>query len=165
MDYTMRGTLDILPMDMFLKFNSMANILYLKEVADSFRVTMYTKEDHTMLVHYIKYWDYRFKECGKGLYNLNIYYPEIITLPTERGDTDYYFLSNVNVNMEYFTCADIEGADRARNLQQILVWPSNQKLINTLSDNLIINCHVLMDNMRHAHAIYRPATSILKWKW
>ena len=30
MDYTMRGTLDILPMDIYVNDNSMANILSLK---------------------------------------------------------------------------------------------------------------------------------------
>ena len=40
MYYTMRGTLDILPMGIYLNDNSMANILYLKEVGDSLRVNM-----------------------------------------------------------------------------------------------------------------------------
>ena len=43
MDYTMRGILDILPINTYVNYNSMANILSLKEVADSFRVTMDTK--------------------------------------------------------------------------------------------------------------------------
>ena len=43
MDYTTRGTLDILPMGIYVNDNSMANILSLKEVVDSFRVTINTK--------------------------------------------------------------------------------------------------------------------------
>ena len=43
MDYTMRGILDILPMYIYVNSNSMANIISLKEMADSFRVTMDTK--------------------------------------------------------------------------------------------------------------------------
>ena len=61
MDYTMRGTLDILPMDIYANDNSMANIISLKEVEDYFLMAMDTKEDHTMLVHYIKYKAYSFK--------------------------------------------------------------------------------------------------------
>ena len=64
--------------------------------------------------------------------------------------------------MEYFICAYIEVADRARDLQHLLGWPSNKQLINALSKNLIINCPVLSDDLRHAHAIYGPATAILK---
>ena len=43
MDYTMRGTMEILPMGIYVNDNSMENTLSLKEVADSFRVTMDTK--------------------------------------------------------------------------------------------------------------------------
>ena len=70
--YTMRGTLDILPMGVYVNDNSMVNILSLKEVADSFRITMYTKEYHAMLVHYRNDKACRFKECGKGIYYLDI---------------------------------------------------------------------------------------------
>ena len=66
-----------------------------------------------MLVHYSEDKAYRFKECGKGLYYLNVSNLEIITLTTKRGDTNYYFWSTVNANMEYFTRVDIEGSDRA----------------------------------------------------
>ena len=52
---TMRGTLDILPMYIYVNDNSIPNILSLKEVTDSFRVKIDTKEDHAMLVHYRKY--------------------------------------------------------------------------------------------------------------
>ena len=120
MNYTMRGTLDILPMGIYANDNSMANILSLKKVSYYFRVTMDTKEDQTMLVHYSKDKDYHFKECGKGLYYLEVSNPEIITLMTEREDTDYSFLYNVNVNMKYFTRADIEVSDRALDLQHLL---------------------------------------------
>ena len=64
--------------------------------------------------------------------------------------------------MEYFTRADIEGSDRAHDLQQLLGWPSDQQLINVLSKKLIINCPVLSDNVRRAHAIYGPVTTLFK---
>ena len=43
MDYTMRGTLDILPMDIYANDNSTANIISLKELEDYFLVAMDTK--------------------------------------------------------------------------------------------------------------------------
>ena len=165
MDYTMRGILDILRMEIYVNDNSMENILSLEEVSDSFRVTMNTKEYHAILLHYSKDKAYRFKECGKGLYYLDVSYPEIITLTTERGDTDCYFFSTVNVNMEYFAYAEIDESDRACGLQHLLWWPSDQHLINALSKNLIINCPVLSDDVRRAHAIHGRATAILKGGW
>ena len=102
MECTMRGILDILLMYIYVNDKSMANILSLKGVADSFYVTMDTKEYHTMLVHYSDDKEYRFKKCGKGLYYIDVSNPEIITPTTQRGDTDYYFLSTVISNMDYF---------------------------------------------------------------
>ena len=78
----------------------------------------------------------------------------------EKGDVLGWTPSNAN--MDYFTRADIEGADRARDLQHLLGWPSDQHLINALSKNLIINLPVLSDDVKHAHAIYGLATAILK---
>ena len=52
MDFTLRGTLDILPMGIYVNDNFMAKIISLKEVTDYFQVIMDTKEDHRMLVHY-----------------------------------------------------------------------------------------------------------------
>ena len=80
----------------------MANIIYIKEVADYFRVTMDTKEDHMMLVNYIKDTAYYFKEFEKGIYYIDISNPETIPLKTESGNTNYSFLSTVNATMEYF---------------------------------------------------------------
>ena len=58
-------------MGIYVTDNSMADIISLKEVADYFHVTMDTKENHTMLVQYNKDKSYRFKEFGKGLYNID----------------------------------------------------------------------------------------------
>ena len=63
--------------------------------------------------------------------------------------------------MEYFNHTDIEGVDIAHELQQQLGWTSDQQLINALSKTLIINCPVLPDDVRCAHAIYGPTTAIL----
>ena len=104
---------------------------------------MDTKEDHAILVHYITDRDYCFNKFGKDLYYLNVSNTETIPLMTESDNTDYSFLSSMNMNMEYFHRAVIEGSNRARYLQHLLRWPSNQQLINALSKNLIINCPVL----------------------
>ena len=137
----MRGTLDILPMGIFVNYNSTEEIISIKEVADYLRVTMDTKEYHTMLFHYRK--AYRVKEIGNGLYYLDISNPETIPLTTENSYTNYYYLSTVNSNMEYFNHAEIEGLHRARDLQYLPGCPSDKQLINYLSMNPIIHCPVL----------------------
>ena len=81
---------------------------------------------------------------------------------TERRDTDYYFFCTVNVNMDYFTRAEIEVSYRSRDLKHLIVWPSNKQLIKALSKNFIIKFPVLSDDVRRAHVIYGPDTAILK---
>ena len=61
MYYTIRGTLDILAMDIYINDNSVVKIISLKEVEDSSRMKMDNKEYHTMLVHYREDKTYRFK--------------------------------------------------------------------------------------------------------
>ena len=100
MDYTLMGTLEILPMGIYVSYNYMANILSLKEAADYLRMNTDTKEYHTMLFHYIKDKYYRFNGCGKSLYYLNVSNPEITPPTPESGNTNYCFLSTVNAKME-----------------------------------------------------------------
>ena len=87
-------------MGIYVNDKSMANIISLKGVVDYFRVTMDNKEDHTILVHYREDKAYCLKEFLNGLYYLDVSNPEIITLTTDQGDTDYYLLSTGNENME-----------------------------------------------------------------
>ena len=98
------------------------------------------------------------------MYYLDFSNQEIITLTTKRVNTNCYFLYTVNSKMDYFTRAYIEGSYRSLYLQHLLGWPSDQQLINALSNNFIINYRVLSDGVRRAHAIYGPAAAILKVK-
>ena len=50
----------------------MANILALEDVAGIFRVTMDTGSEKAMLVHVSEQKAFHFKECGIGLYHINI---------------------------------------------------------------------------------------------
>ena len=57
---------------------------------NSLCVTIDTKEDHTMLVHFYKEKEYRFKDCVNGLYYLDISDPEITPLIAKGTVTNYY---------------------------------------------------------------------------
>ena len=59
---------------------------------------------------------------------------------------------------------EIEGADKARHLQQILGWPSDQALITALQGNQILNCPITADDSHRALAIYGPVVLILAGK-
>ena len=76
----MKGTLNILPMSIYVNNKSTEEILSLKEVASLFCMNMDTKQDHTTLVHFNKYKTHCFKEFGNGLYHFGISDQEIFPL-------------------------------------------------------------------------------------
>ena len=90
MDYTMKDNLNISPMSTYVNDNSMANILSIREVTNYLRVTMYTNEDHTMLINFKKDKAYNFKKSGNSLYNIDIPEPEISPLTSKDNITQYY---------------------------------------------------------------------------
>ena len=90
MDYTMKGTLKSSPISIYMNDNFMANISSIKEVKNSLRVTMYTNEDHTMLINFKKDKAYNFRKFGNSLYNIDIPEPEISPLTSKDNITQYY---------------------------------------------------------------------------
>ena len=163
-DYRMTGTLQVLPLEVYVNPGSMANIISLRDVFEKYRVTMDTKSDPSMLVHHEDGKAYRFKSCGKGLFHMSLNNPDIVEVTNNQKVTPYSFLSTVASNKEYFTRHEIEGADRARDLQQYLDWPADQYIIEQLQHNRITNCPVTPDDVKRATAIYGKAIPILKGK-
>ena len=156
-DYHMTGHLKLLPWEVFINPVSMANIVLLKDVAAKFRVTMDTKDDASMLVHYADGKAYKFASCRKGLFHMNLSTPDIVEVTTKHAVTPYCLLSTVQANKEYFIRNEIEGADKARDLQHHLDWPADQYLIEQIKNNRITNCPITT-------AIYGKAIPILKGK-
>ena len=60
-------------------------------MANSFLVKIDTHEYHYMLVRFNKDKVYRFRECGNGLYFLDISDPEIILIPAKYTAVNYSF--------------------------------------------------------------------------
>ena len=54
MDYNIKGTLKFIPTSIHVKNNSMENILSLKGGVNEFRVTVDTKDNHSMVVCFDK---------------------------------------------------------------------------------------------------------------
>jgi hypothetical protein len=102
-DYRMTGTLQILPLEVYVNPASMANIVSLKDVYEKYRVMMDTEADPSMLVHHEDGKAYRFKSCGKGLFHMSLTTPDIVEVTDNHNVTPYCFLSTVAANKEYFT--------------------------------------------------------------
>ena len=59
---------------------------------------------------------------------------------------------------------EIERADKARRIQEILGWPSTQDFQRIVANNLVSNCDVSVDDIKRAVAIYGEPISVLKGK-
>ena len=82
----------------------------------------------------------------------------------EDETTDYKFLNTVDSNKSCFHRREIKGADGARILQQLLGWPSTQKLKEAIQKNQIRNCLITTDDISRAEAIYGPQIPIIQGK-
>jgi len=156
-DYSEKGTLTVFPFEVYYKSNSLANILSLSKVSEWYRITMNTDKEPVMVVHLNANVSHKFIKCGSGLYYLD-------TSQVEQPIDDYLFLSTVKSNKSYFSRREISGADRARDLQAILGWPSTADLRRYIKNNLIVNYPVTIDDINRAEAIYGSQVALLKGK-
>ena len=93
-----------------------ANILSLSEVEIHYLFTMDTTVELESNVHINDLTIIKFLKCGTGLYYFD-------TSKSNKPPVNYYsFLSTVKDKKSYFSRCEIEGADRARNLQGKFGW-------------------------------------------
>ena len=78
--------------------------------------------------------------------------------------SNYSFLSIVVSNKQYFTRREIEQADKARILQAHIGWPATDDFKRLVSDNLLLNCDITVNNISRAVAIYGPSEPMLQGK-
>ncbi len=146
----------------YISDDNIANIYALCDIANRYHVTMNTFREHAMLVHLENGEVMHFCECGDGLYYFDTRTDNI----TKASPDQYSFVTTVGANKSHFHRAEIEGADKARILQQDLGWPSTQHFIDIVNNNMLNNCTITADDdiCRAPEAIYSPATPLLKGK-
>jgi hypothetical protein len=168
--FNQTATLNILPLRVHFKQDSLANILSLSDIANltGARITM----DSTVEKAINLFYDgkvLKFEECCDGLYYLDTskssnYYNSTVTNYSNPSSSKTSFVQTVNSNKEFFTKSEIDKADKARLLQSQLGWPSTQAFIKYVNNNLITNCGITGDDIHRAHVIYGPPVPILKGK-
>ena len=104
-----------------------------------------------------------FKQCFHGLYYFDMS-DHVNTTNSVVTPYSYSFLSTVAKNKEYFTRREIRGADLARDLQGRIAWPSDDEYKNIVSNNLLTNCTVQVDDISRADHLYGPLKPILEGK-
>ena len=160
MEYSHAGELRFFPFRVFYNKDSIANILSLAHIRDKYKVTMDSSVDDAFYVHISPKHILRFQRHSPGLY-----YIDTRNLIDNKNEVNAYsFFSTVKANKEYFSSRDIEGADRARVLQQLLQWPSTADFKRYINENLLINCDVTSDDVNRAISIYGEQVPILRGK-
>ena len=77
---------------------------------------------------------------------------------------NYTFLSTISRNKHLLSRREIERAEKACCIQEILGWPSTQDFQRIVANNLVSNCDVTVDDIKRAVAIYGEPIPILKGK-
>ena len=130
--YDKVADLNLLPMTVHFNDSAIANILSFKEVADlpGIRITTDTSTERAFLIHLPDGSILRFNEYSEGLYLLK-------GSKTKRASYPYScFLNTVSENKDVFTRRQIEGANRARLLQQNIGWSSTTTFKRYISSGL-----------------------------
>jgi hypothetical protein len=168
--FNQTADLNILPLKVHFKEDSLANILSLSNVANlpGARITMDSKIEHAINL-YFQGGVLKFEECSDGLYYLDVtdssnYYNSNITNYSASSSSKPSFAQMVNSNKEFYTKMEVNKADKARLLQGQLGWPSTQAFATYVNNNLINNCGITSDDVNRAQLIYGPPVPILKGK-
>ena len=87
---------------------------------------MDTTVENSMNVHVSDHHILKFKQCGDGLHFLDTSTLGNSVFPSNSAVNGYSYLQTVTSHKRYFTCREVQGANAACNLQQLLWWPSEK---------------------------------------
>ena len=169
MGYYLKSTLKMFPIKTYYNEDSLANIISLHDLitAEGVTIKLDSEKDPGFSVTYQNQ-VFHFMPFATGLY----YYdtncaPQVIT--KDEGETKpksnvthYSLLQTVNDNKQYFTDAEIKGAEKARLQQEHIGWPSDTFYAYILKNNLLINSEVTIDDHNRALHIFGPAKPLLQ---
>ena len=164
--FQQQGTLKLLPLKVHFNDNSIANIISLSDIAnmDGAKLTMDTSVECAINVHVGDL--IQFKECADGLYYYDTKAPcHANSNPNNTMHVTNYSTSlvqTVHNNKQLYSKSNVQGADRARMLQEQLGWPSNTTFTRIINNNLVHNSSVTIHDALLAQKNYGTPTPLLK---
>ena len=164
--FQQQGTLKLLPLNVHFNNNSIANIISLSDIAnmDGAKLTMDTSVERAINVH-VGDLKIQFKECTDGLYYYDTKNPgRANPNPSNTMNVTNYstLVQTVHNNKQLYSKSDVQGADRARTLQEQLGWPSSTNFARIINNNLVHNSPVTIHDVLLAQKIYGTPTPLLK---
>ena len=89
---------------------------------------------------------YEFKQFHNGLYFFDTN-TGTRSNKLKESVTEYSMLQSVEDNKQYFTSAEIKGADLSRKYQEYLFYPGTKSLTQYVANNLINNSQITVDDV------------------
>ena len=125
-----------------------ANLLSFKELTKMYRITYDSDDCTTFTVHRSKYGlvDLHFKMHESGLH--------ILVKPD--GMSGVVFVQTVEENKMLYTAREVAAANKAREVYELLIYPSMDDFINIIRFGMIRDCQISVEDVKRMFAIYGP---------
>lgn len=164
------GMFALFDLKMYLNINSLATVLAFHEVFAMPNTYIYCDTQNSKSIYLVvDAQQYEFKVYGKGLFAYDYWKQQPMEYKTNpilntTNLEPFCFLNSVGQNKEFFSRAEIEGANEATMLQRYYCWPGTEEFIGYLKENLIKKSNVTSDDVSRCDTIYGPPVPILKGK-
>ena len=158
--YEKKAKMMLFPLKVHFNSESMAKILAFSDVAnmDGVYITMDTRKERSMIVHFEhENRTVRFNECAEGLY----YHDMSDINDTNFAVNKYSCLQCVKENKKYVTSDKVKREERARKEQGEIGWTSTGYYKFLVSNNLLTNSTVTLDDINRAEIIMGQPTPLI----
>jgi len=157
--YNQKGSIASFPsLTAYHNPNCLVNIISLDLLQAAYHTTFNSEVSNAFTVQLDESNSITFEGFGSRLYFHNLNSSIIAYLYN-----NYNLLNTVSENKFFFSRSEIEGAEKAREQQGQLGWPSDQEYNEIICDNRMINSKVTLDDLCRAVYIFGgPAVNLLK---
>ena len=164
--FTHLAVLKDFPLQVHFKYDSLANIISLRDVANipGVAITMDSSKERAIIVKMGTDKVFKFLECPDGLYHLDTSTISNNFCKTKSNVIPYSFAMTVSENKKFFSRREIAGAEGAQRLQQKLGWPSLEQFKHIIGNNLVRNSNITIDDIDRAQFLFGTSTPLLKGK-
>jgi hypothetical protein len=152
-DSTLIGTLDGYG-DVWYNPNSLANILSMAHVSEHFRVNFDTDIEQAIFVWRKDGTFIKFIRSQKGLYYHDIRWGTKQPDGPTASVKAVTFVQTIADNKKPFTPRDVEKADLAKRIYEMVGRPSYRDFCNMIKFQMIQNCPITVRDVQTAEAIY-----------
>ena len=133
----------------------LVNVLSLGLVSDRHRVTLDTSIAQTFIVHKPDGTTRGFKRVENNLYICDL---------SKQNEAVFAAITTVDGQKKLYSELDFQRAERARKLQEALMFPSDAALKHMVENNLLRNCPVSSRDINIAKDIWKANSNIVKGK-